>query len=467
MMGARCTRDINTEPKDADGKTLRAAVVSLAKAASELEAFLLASREDVEGDELSKRAQIETPRTDVALQEETEEYLRQAVREALETFKEASVDDGKIVDFSATEKLKEDERRQVVAELCLALLRSAAYCAVGPHDGISLLHMASYLVCSVGADENLLTRQNAELGSVGADENLLTGQNAELGSVGADENLLTRQNAELVLKFIENIAVRTVPELAVELLVGSSDQTLCPPSMTFLSRHLDLLASWRKTHPRVMHMITLGNGMLRELLLMLVDEEILFLHWDETKGGFDFGQRVRWRGLFSNADMRLQAQQFFPSQMRPGGFMEMMCWTAVKQPQHLSGAQLMRSAHRVWGEGIPNDIASFEECGKVVVFFKGAVERIENGAHTFPAIRSLAEAVGSPLNEKALVSLKGRMVEASDEVFASSLEHQMERGGSDDLLKPLVDMARKAARLQGGVRGKIVHVVQSSDVDLA
>uniref|UniRef100_A0A0G4HG01 Uncharacterized protein n=1 Tax=Chromera velia CCMP2878 TaxID=1169474 RepID=A0A0G4HG01_9ALVE len=254
--------------------------------------------------------------------------------------------------------------------------------------------------------------------------------------------LTTEEHASLYLAFIKKVVNRIPGELIPTVLEGI-DHALCPPGMVFLSRHLDLLARWRKENPQVS---VLPKSMLRELLNMLVDESVLFLHFDTTSQRFTYGQRVKWRGPSCNGEMRDEVQAVFPELIRPGVNMEMVNWTAMKDIPHtvaMSG-QGVQSPHRIWMEGIPADIAELNG-EKVVIFFQGSIARSMAGTHTFCRIPCTLTVDGPSLTSEQLTELMTSMRAAPADVQLAALRHQKGTGGSDGLIEALIQKVESSA----------------------
>jgi hypothetical protein len=220
---------------------------------------------------------------------------------------------------------------------------------------------------------------------------------------------------------------------------------LCPPLMAFFSQNLSLLAQLRSEEESKQSLDGLNEykhatKMIRQFLKQLVDGTILCVFVEKTDGEtpkISYAQRVKFTGVCANQELAHWAMGsggLCQDLLEIGTEIEMDCWTALR----FDGAlEQMDSAHRIFQEGIPDDIAPLEG-EKVVLFHRGKMNRFVAGK-VFPLIEMKAELVGSKFTEKELEELQQRITSASTQGVVRALQHQLARGGRDGDLRVLID----------------------------
>ena len=223
-------------------------------------------------------------------------------------------------------------------------------------------------------------------------------------------------------------------------------QAFCPPLMVFFAKNLPLLATLRQQEQAIaINSLSIWRRpitMIRRLLLQLIDETILLV-WaekgDDNNNGvtkLTFGQRVRFWGLYVNKDLAAWAvsNDFYPPLVQAGATVEMASWTALRDAEQGVLCQAdanPQKPHRIYPQGIPFDIPSLEG-EKIVIMYQGKIERKLTGK-VFPLINLEATKQGAPLTSTELQALSDRIQSAPTSAVKEAMEHQLYRGGPDDI----------------------------------
>eukprot|EP01104_Vermistella_antarctica_P006529 TRINITY_DN17237_c0_g1_i1.p1 TRINITY_DN17237_c0_g1~~TRINITY_DN17237_c0_g1_i1.p1 ORF type:complete len:446 (+),score=105.99 TRINITY_DN17237_c0_g1_i1:176-1513(+) len=271
-----------------------------------------------------------------------------------------------------------------------------------------------------------------------------------------------------------------------EVMSAWSDaaSTLCPALMTFFSHHLSLLGELRETvgRPRIAKAALVTRnfaGLMREFMLMLVDEPVLCVLLEKEEGdadgagggggaeSFTWARRLQFSGIACNSQLAHTVRRasaaaaagdesglVTPRIADIGELLDMNCWT-VMHPLSVAAAEAKAEAaraagrnvrapngHRVWREGIPDDIALLNG-ERVVIFYRGTIGRSDSNSGTFPRIPSGVSAVagsgGDEFSPSQLKELRKMMEEVPRAEYVDALKQQIGRGGSDGELVGLIE----------------------------
>ena len=222
-------------------------------------------------------------------------------------------------------------------------------------------------------------------------------------------------------------------------------QAFCPPLMVYFGKDLSLLDAFRRQEKEILESIKMFQRpitMIRRFLLQTVKETIL-LCWVEREGAdgpakITYAQRVEFTGLYVNKDLAAwavsQTASLDSKFADAGAMIEMECWTALRDHEYgcKSDARPTKP-HRIYQEGIPNDIASLDE-EKIVLCYCEMVERPMAGK-VFPVIDLEANKKGAPLEQVALDALNQKVKSSPMSIVEEALKYQLQRGPEKDLIE--------------------------------
>jgi hypothetical protein len=267
--------------------------------------------------------------------------------------------------------------------------------------------------------------------------------------LGFDDRLVTKEHCGFLFHNVSNyvrLREKCLEKGSPTDQVDTILQDCCPPLMVFFAKRLSVLKELREDSPDIVEALQVWRrpiAMIRRLLLQTVDEAIL-LAWvekkkDDEKPTISYAQRVKFTGLYVNKDMAEWATSkeacLDPKLADAGKLIELCSWTGMIDTEEgilCSGESQAIKPHRIYQEGIPDDIPTLDG-ERIVLCYRGMIERTMSGK-VFPRIELEASTEGERLTDTELKDLQMRIHNASDDEVRAALSHQMRRGSSDEMI---------------------------------
>lgn len=234
-------------------------------------------------------------------------------------------------------------------------------------------------------------------------------------------------------------------------------QALCPPLMVYFCKRLSVLAKLRQENPDIPQILQVWQrpiDMIRRFILQAIDETILIAWVEPTTSTEDasdniissfsitYGQRVTVSGLYTVKDLvewirsNLDDCACFRKAEKN---IELSSWTGLYDLEGGIGRNESEriKPHRIYQEGSPDDIPLLDGYGRIIMCYKGDIERNMKGK-TFPMIDLKVAKQGTALSKEELLVLEGEIRNASTQQVETALEHQMRRGSKDGMIQQVI-----------------------------
>ena len=279
-------------------------------------------------------------------------------------------------------------------------------------------------------------------------------------SLNYDERMTTKEHC---VALFENVS--KVMRLREQCVTKGSSTTgvdeclhkLCPPLMTYFPKHLSVLKELRDQNKDVHEAVRTkqsGIDMIREFLLQVVEETILFAWVEEATRNNDgiskpmitYAQRVKFTGLCNNCEMVQWAKSdsaitgLDPKFAQTGALLEMSSWTGLFDTEEgifpFDLLHQLKIPHRIYQAGVPDDIPTLDG-ERIVLCYVGCFSRHYEGK-VFPLIELEASKVGGALTDAELNELQLKIQGATNEEVEHALKHTMHRASDDELIQKAV-----------------------------
>jgi len=195
-----------------------------------------------------------------------------------------------------------------------------------------------------------------------------------------DDVLTTPSHAKALFASVKHHLQYSELDEADEDELAETLQQLCPPLMTFFPGYMELLKELLKElreEPDAKSAMPAASlcPMLREFLNQPIQEKFLFAYVDvgaKDKGQtISFAQKALVTSVTDNGRLAWFVSQSFEFAEQQGNKLEMDSWAALRAGRVQAEPF---SPHRIWVEGIPDDIPVLDGY-RIVIFHVGAYQR--------------------------------------------------------------------------------------------
>jgi len=283
-------------------------------------------------------------------------------------------------------------------------------------------------------------------------QNLLVCQStgAALERLNFNERLCTKEHCGFLFTNFQNYVVYRQKQQANIQSTGTERidailQSFCPALMTYFCKNLGLFKELREEAKDIIGSLERWSRpitMIRRFVLQAIDETILLAFVekdsDESITKITYAQRVNVDGLYVIKDLAEWAITSEESKfVEVGNSIEMSSWTGLRDNEEgimCKGEEKLMKTHRIYQEGIPNDIPTLEG-EKIIIFYSGKMKRVMNANKVFPMVVTKISKEGTSFSDAELTELQKKIQDASSEDVQTALEHQIGRGSNDDLIR--------------------------------